>query len=415
MHDLLPEAQRDYALQVVRKLRNAGYEALWAGGCVRDLLLERTPKDYDVATNARPDEIRALFGHRQTLAIGAAFGVITVKGRRGAGQVEVATFRSDDQYDDGRHPRSVRFSDARQDALRRDFTVNGLFYDPIGEAVVDYVGGREDLQRKMIRAIGNPAERFNEDKLRLLRAVRFATGLDFAIDPATREAIGRMAGEIRVVSPERITAEVQRILTGPHRSRGVELLLETGLAAEVLPELAFRDPASRQHAMAVLDRLSQPTFPCSLAVLFHGRVEPGTALEITKRWRLSNREADRLVWLLTNYDALVGARGKRWSALQRILIAEGIEDLLAIRETEAQSGCGDAEDLAWCRVQLARSSAELDPPPLVTGDDLIRHGIQPGPAYRWLLERLRDAQLDGEICNRGQALALADQLLQRGP
>jgi tRNA nucleotidyltransferase/poly(A) polymerase len=248
-----------------------------------------------------------------------------------------------------------------------------------------------------------------------LRAVRFATGLDFAIDPATREAIGRMAGEIRVVSPERITAEVQRILTGPHRSRGVELLLETGLAAEILPELVFRDPSSRQQAMAVLDRLSQPTFPGSLSVLFHERVEPDAALEIAKRWRLSNREADRLVWLLTNYDALVGVRGKRWSALQRILIAEGIEELLAIREAEAQSGYGDAEDVAWCRVQLAKPRAELDPPPLATGDDLIRHGIQPGPAYRWLLERLRDAQLDGEISNRGQALALADQLLQQRP
>ena len=414
MHELLSEEQRDFAMEVVRKLRGAGYEALWAGGCVRDLLLDRVPKDYDVATSAQPGEIRTLFGHRRTLAIGAAYGVITVKGRRGAGQVEVATFRSDDEYDDGRHPRSVRFCDAREDALRRDFTINGLFYDPIGEEVVDYVGGRDDLKRQVIRAIGDPVQRFTEDKLRLLRAVRFATVLEFAIDPPTLEAIGRMAGQIHVVSPERITAEVRRILIDPHRSRGVRLLLETGLAEEILPEVVVREGSSREHRLAVLDQLPQATFPRSLAMLFFGRVEPDEALEIGKRWRMSNRDIDRVVWLLAHYEALSGARSKRWSAVQRIFIAEGIEDLLAIREAEARSGGGDAEEVAWCRGQLARPSAELDPPPLATGDDLVRHGISPSPAYRWLLERLRDAQLDGQIGDRQQALALADELLQGG-
>jgi tRNA nucleotidyltransferase/poly(A) polymerase len=413
MHELLPEEQRDFALEVVRKLRDAGYEALWAGGCVRDLLLDRTPKDYDVATNARPEETRGLFGHRRTLAIGAAFGVITVRGRRGAGQVEVATFRSDDQYDDGRHPNSVHFCNAREDALRRDFTVNGLFYDPVGQEVVDYVGGREDLGRKVIRAIGDPVQRFTEDKLRLLRAVRFATVLDFVIDPATLEAVGRMAGQIRIVSPERITAELQRILTDPFRSRGVELLLETGLAGQILPEMALSEPSSRKHALAVLDRIGQATFARSLAVLVHGQVEPGKALEIAKRWRMSNRDADRVLWLLANYNALTGARSKPWSALQRIFIAEGMEDLLAIHQAEAQTAGGDPQEVAWCRAQLGRPPAELDPPPLATGDDLIRHGIRPGPAYRRLLEQLRDAQLDGQIGDRQQALALADQLLPR--
>ncbi len=415
MRELLPEEQRRFAVEVVRRLRSAGYEAFWAGGCVRDLVLERTPKDYDVATNARPGEIRTLFGHWRTLAIGAAYGVITVKGRGGAGQVEVATFRSDNQYDDGRHPTSVRFSDAREDALRRDFTVNGLFYDPIGQEVVDYVGGREDLKRQVLRAIGDPVQRFTEDKLRLLRAVRFATVLDFAIDPPTLEAVGRMAQQICIVSPERITAEVQRILIEPHRSRGVRLLLETGLAAAILPEMVFQERSSREHALAVLDRLPQTTFPCSLAVLFHGRVGLEGALEIGRRWRISNRDADRVVWLLVHYEALAGARSKRWSAVQRLFIAEGIEDLLAIREAEARTGNGDAEEVAWCRAQLARPPDELNPPPLATGDDLVGHGIPPGPAYRWLLERLRDAQLDGQIGDRQQVLALADQLLQEEP
>jgi poly(A) polymerase len=265
----------------------------------------------------------------------------------------------------------------------------------------------------VIRAIGDPVQRFSEDKLRLLRAVRFATVLDFAIDPPTLEAVGRMAREIRIVSLERITGEVQRILTGPYRSRGVQLLLETGLAAQIVPEMVFQERQAREHALAVLDELPLATFPRSLAVLFHGRIGPDGALEIAKRWRMSNRDADRVVWLLTHYDALAGARSKRWSAVQRIFVAEGIEDLLAIREAEARTGGADAEEVAWCRGQLARPPAELDPPPLATGDDLVRHGIRPGPAYRGLLERLRNAQLDGQIGDRRQALALADQLLQQ--
>ncbi len=208
---------------------------------------------------------------------------------------------------------------------------------------------------------------------------------------------------------------MQRILAEPHCSRGVQLLLETGLAAEILPEMVFQDRSSREHVLAVLDQLPQATFPRSLAVLLHGRVEADGALEIGKRWRMSNRDNDRVVWLLAHYDALAGARSKRWSALQRTFVAEGIDDLLAIREAEARTGGGDAVEVAWCRAQLARPRAELDPPPLATGDDLIRHGIRPGPAYRWLLERLRDAQLDGQIGDRRQALALADQLLQEGP
>src|SRR5262249_40690266 len=232
------QRQREFALEIAKKLRAAGFEALWAGGCVRDQLLGLTPKDYDVATSAKPDEIRDLFGRRRTLPIGASFGVITVLGPSDAGQIEVATFRKDAAYSDGRHPDSVTFTDAEHDAQRRDFTINGLFFDPVQEEVVDYVGGQADLKAHIIRAIGNPRLRLSEDKLRMLRAVRFAAPFNFTIDPDTLHAIQEMAPQINTVSAERIGAELRRMLVDPNRAAALALLRETKLLAEVLPEVA---------------------------------------------------------------------------------------------------------------------------------------------------------------------------------
>ena len=208
MSVVIPQKQRDFAEEVVRKLQSAQFQAYWAGGCVRDQLLGRVPKDYDVATNAQPEQIREVFGRRRTLAIGAAFGVITVLGPKPAGQVDVATFRRDAHYSDGRHPDSVTFSSAEEDASRRDFTVKGLFFDPLSETVIDYVGGQEDLRGRVVRAIGDPQARLAEDKLRMLRAVRFAAVLDFQLDRATLEAITAMADQLPAVSPERIAARI---------------------------------------------------------------------------------------------------------------------------------------------------------------------------------------------------------------
>ncbi|MEX0586183.1 MAG: CCA tRNA nucleotidyltransferase, partial [Pirellulales bacterium] len=210
-------SQRDFALEIVRRLRDAGHEALWAGGCVRDQLLGLAPKDYDVATNATPDQIREVFGRRRTLPIGAAFGVITVLGPRSAGQIEVATFRTDATYSDGRHPDSVTFTNAEHDAQRRDFTINGLFFDPVANEVVDYIGGQQDLETRILRAIGDPRLRLREDKLRMLRAVRFAASFGFQIEPATLQAIQEMAPEVTTVSAERIGMEIRRMLTDSHR------------------------------------------------------------------------------------------------------------------------------------------------------------------------------------------------------
>jgi tRNA nucleotidyltransferase/poly(A) polymerase len=406
-----PAEQRRFALDVVRRLRAAGFEAYWAGGCVRDEVMGRTPKDYDVATSATPEQVRELFGRKHTLAIGAAFGVITVKGRRGLGMIEVATFRQDAAYSDGRHPDHVTFSSAREDAQRRDFTINGLFYDPIDQRVIDFVGGQEDLQRRVLRAIGSPRERFAEDKLRMLRAVRFAATFDFALDTETAAAIREMAAEIRVVSAERIAMEMRRMLVEPGRAYAVRLLLDVGLGEPVLPEIVPRDEAGRERleaALAVLDRLHKPGFPLALAALLDGMVDAPGAEQVGLRWRLSNEETDRTVWLVEHRAALAAPQYMRWSKLQPLLIAPGIEDLLALHEAAAPTG---PEDAAYCRERLRQPPELLNPPPLLTGDDLVVHGLRPGPMFKTLLERIRAAQLDDGIRTKADALAFADQFI----
>jgi poly(A) polymerase len=406
---------RQFALEVVRRLRAADFEAYWAGGCVRDELLGREPKDYDVATSATPAQIRSVFGRRRTLALGAAFGVITILGPRQAGQVEVATFRQDAEYSDGRHPDSVRFSSAREDAQRRDFTINGLFYDPVAQRVIDYVGGRKDLDRRVIRAVGDPLERFTEDKLRMLRAVRFSAAYEFSVEPKTLAAIRRMASEITVVSAERISTEMQRVLVDGNRATGMRLLLETGLATVILPEVVPSDQKLREEferSLRVIDRFNGPGVSLVLAGLLHNRVDAGGAEKVCRRWRLSNRQTDRVTWLVENHLALKGARTKRWSELQKILVTEGIDDLLALSEAEFRVAGVDTRDIDWCRSLLERPAEELDPPPLLTGDDLISHGVVPGPNYGILLQRVRDAQLDEEVRTPREALALVDRMLK---
>jgi len=410
---LSPDAQRRFATDLVRRLRAAGFQAYWAGGCVRDQWMGRTPKDYDVATDARPEQVREVFGPRRTIAVGAAFGVIAVLGPKGAGQIEVATFRRDATYSDGRHPDRVTFSTPAEDASRRDFTINGLFFDPLDQRVLDFVGGQADLAHRLIRAIGDPYERFAEDKLRLLRAVRFAAALEFAMEDGTREAVGRMAPEITAVSAERIAAEMERMLVDRHRVRAVRLFVETGLAAAVLPEIVPADPAqhSRLEAtLAVLERLVEPGFPLALAALLHAWVDGAAAAAVCQRWRLSNRHTQRTTWLVGHHGALREAQSMRWSQLQPLLAAEGSEDLIALEEAASLAATGDTSHVAWCQSLVARPREVLDPPPLVTGDDLLRHGVPPGPEYRALLGRLRDAQLDGDIRSQAEALELVDRL-----
>lgn len=409
-----PKKQRRFALEVVRTLRQAGYEAYWAGGCVRDELLGRTPKDYDVATNARPEEIRRLFAGRKVLEVGAAFGVMTIIGRRGEGQIEVATFRRDDTYSDGRHPDRVHFSTAEEDAKRRDFTINGLFYDPLEQRVIDFVGGTEDLRRGIIRAIGDPRERFAEDKLRMLRAVRFAATFGFAIDPATLQAIREMAPQISQVSAERIAAELERCLTDAHRRQAIELLVSSGLAEVILPELvaaAALCPEVWQENLQVLEKLVDPSLPLSWAVLFCGLILPEQADQIARRLRFSNQLREQIVWLMKSREWLGKGRQSRWSEVQPVVASAQACDLQAWAEALVQLGKLEPAELEWWRTKLALPAEVLNPPPLVTGSDLRELGVCPGPVYRRLLQEVRQRQLDGELTSREEALRWLRQSL----
>jgi poly(A) polymerase len=405
-----PQQQRRFAVEVVRQLRGAGFEAYWAGGCVRDELLGRRPKDYDVATNATPPQIRELFGNRRTLPLGAAFGVITVKGPRPAGMIEVATFRQDSEYSDGRHPDHVTFSSAREDATRRDFTINGMFFDPVGRQVIDFVNGQEDLQKRLIRAIGSPQLRFQEDKLRMLRAVRLTAAFGFSIDPATAAAIREMASEITVVSPERIAMEMRRVLTESGRVQGIRLLVDLDLAAAVLAEIAPRDELAHsrlENALIVLGRLQEPSFPLALAALLAAQDDAKMVRGVGLRWKLSNKESDETAWLVEHRGALTGAHSQRWSKLQPVLSHSCAESLVALHEASSPQ---DTDDAAYCRQRLAEPREKLDPPPLLTGDDLRRLGLLPGPQFKKILQTIRDAQLDGEIQTKTEAMTMAMEL-----
>ncbi len=410
MSDPDPKKQREFAVWVVRKLQERGYIAYWAGGCVRDQMLGRVPKDYDVATNATPDEVRNVFGMKRTFAVGAAFGVITINGPPGAGQIEVATFRTDSTYLDGRHPESVSFSSPKEDALRRDFTINGLFYDPIADRTVDYVGGVEDIERRIIRAIGDPYQRFAEDKLRMLRAIRFVAELEFELDPRTYEAIRTMADQIIQVSQERILMELERLLTAPARRKGVVLLRESGLLQVVLPELEPKDETQEQQWEANLDilaKLKEPSFPLAFATLARGFVEPGVITSLCRRLRMSNHQSDKIQWLLEHQRSLEGAEDKPWSEVQPILISAHIEDLLKWMEARSEVQNRPLKSVAWCRERLNWPKEQLNPPPLIRGDDLLETGLIQGPMFRQILDQVRKAQLDGLVTNREEALQFA--------
>jgi hypothetical protein len=327
------------------------------------------------------------------------------------GQIEVATFRTDSAYSDGRHPDSVHFTTAENDAARRDFTINGLFFDPVAGEVVDYVGGRADLERKLVRAIGDPRLRLAEDKLRMLRAVRFAATFGFTIEPETLRAIQEMAPSVHTVSAERIGMEIRRMLVGPNRAVAMDLLRETRLLPEVLPEVAKLVPGAAEETRRVLAELRSPTLPLALAALVWQYCDPQVPGHIGRRLRFTTREHERAAWLLAHIDVSRNALNAPWPQLQRVLVHDGAAELVALHE--AIAGPADAA-LIFCRDRLAWPADKLDPKPLLDGTDLIAHGLAPSPEFTRLLEAVRDAQLNGEVATTDEALGLVQRILAGG-
>jgi poly(A) polymerase len=408
------KTDREFATDVTKKLQTAGFKALFAGGCVRDQLLGRPPKDYDVATNATPDQVRELFGHKRTLAIGESFGVITVLGPRSVQPIEIATFRRDGGYSDGRRPDSVEFTDAREDAERRDFTINGMFFDPQTDSVIDYVGGQEDLKRKQIRAIGDAQARIEEDKLRMLRGVRFAATYEFSIEAQTLAAIQKRAPEIDAVSPERIGAELVRMFGHPNYVAAYRLLLESNLWEEILPNELSGESGGEPRRVAELTRLQISNVDSNqvaavIALLVRPALDrqrdPKKAAsllaQLKSAWKLKNELIKSIGWIVSAIAVLSDCHRKKWSEVQPWLIRADAAVALDV----VQAVGGDVEaSVEFARAKLLLPKEELNPDPLVTGGDLIELGISPGPKFKTILQSVRNGQLDGAISTRAQAL-----------
>jgi poly(A) polymerase len=420
------------AVAIVKRLREHGYESYFAGGCVRDMLLKKPPQDYDITTNAHPDEIAKIFP--QTIPVGVQFGVmlVLVEGQ----PFEVATFRHDGPYLDGRRPSHVRYGSLREDIGRRDFTINGMVYDPLQDQVIDWVDGRKDLKDKRIRAIGKPRERFEEDRLRMVRAIRFAASLDFSVEDDTFAAIRELAPTITVISWERIGDEVTRILTEGGARKGFELLDEAGLLKVLLPEIEAMKGVEQSpehhpegdvfiHTMLTLSYLDSPTetlaYGCLLhdvgkpacirredgRLTFYGHMERGAEMaeEILRRLKRTRATRERVAYLVRNHLRHLQAPNMRVSTLKRFLGEEGIDELLELTRIDALSANGDLQYYQFCKQKLAElKREEIHPTPLLRGKDLIAMGFSPGPIFHEILKQLEEAQLGGELSSPEQAI-----------
>lgn len=407
----MPEkSAKQAAERVVSTLRGAGHEALWAGGCVRDLLLNREPKDYDVVTDARPERVVDLF--KRTDVVGAKFGVVLV--RIWGHQIEVATFRADGPYADGRHPESVVFGNALDDARRRDFTVNGMFYDTTQNRVIDHVGGRRDLDARLIRAIGDPQARFAEDHLRMLRAVRFAARLEFTIEQASIDAIRGHAHMLPTISGERIRGELRLIVTSPNRAAGWRLIRSTGLADHLMAGVVW----SESEACAVADRLAalpdDPPFFLSLAAMLCGMAS-GDAETACKRAKCTNAESKGVGWLLGELPRVRAPKLLDLAGLKLLMADDRFDRLCDLLRADLLAR-SEPPSAHAAIVERSRSIPrdEVAPPPLVTGDDLLARHVPSGPDYATILETVYRAQLNNEIADRRAAVHLMDKLIGRG-
>jgi len=448
----VPSAKQ-HATDIVRTLRERGYQAYFAGGCVRDQILGREPADYDVATSATPPQVMEIFP--QTFAVGAQFGVVLVplaKPESGASAVgpdeevpvvEVATFRSDIGYSDGRHPDEVRFADdPKEDVRRRDFTINGLLLDPVKNEVLDFVGGRDDLDAGIIRTIGDPEQRFAEDKLRMLRAVRFAARFGYAIDPVTMAAVQRLSSQIDQVSRERVRDELTKMLTEGHARRAFQLLDESGLLKEVLPEISKMKGVEQPqqfhpegdvfvHTLLLLDKLDagcSPTLawgallhdvgkPATFRVApdrirFDGHVDVGVKLaaEICQRLRFSNTDTGQILALVDNHMRFGDVQKMKESTLKKFLRLPSFEEHLELHRIDCLSSNGITESYDYARQKLqTMPPEEIRPKPLITGRDLIAAGYEPGPKFADILAAVEDAQLEGRLASRENAMEFVNR------
>ncbi len=432
---------RDAALELARRLKAAGHEALFAGGCVRDCLLGHPPKDYDIATSATPAQVMKVFPGSNE--VGAHFGVVIAK--HGGHHVEIATFRTDGSYHDGRRPESVTFSTPQEDAKRRDFTINGLFEVPETGEVIDYVGGLSDLKAGIIRAIGDPAARFREDGLRLLRSVRFAARMGFTIEPETDAALRECAPLLDRISPERIRDEFSKILTSPRRREGIEHLVDSDLIRhfmpEVLPMIGCDQPPEWHpegdvytHTLIMLDMLAEdaPLELC-LAVLLHDIAKPPCrtidddggrirfnghdamgaqmAEAILRRLRYPNHTVNAVVAMVARHMQFMNVQQMRVAKLKRFMSEPTFEQEMELHRVDCGSSNGFTDNYEFLQAKEAEFAAEpLIPPPLVTGRDLIQLGLQPSPRFKEILEAVQTEQLEGRILAREPALAYLQQL-----
>jgi poly(A) polymerase len=386
----------DSAIEIIKQLRSHGHEAYFVGGCVRDMVMRIEPADYDIATSALPEQITAIFP--RTEAIGAQFGVVLVIQR--GHPFEVATFRSDEAYIDGRRPTGVVFTNARQDVLRRDFTINGLLYDPLAGDLIDYVNGRADIEAGIVRAIGDPHARFEEDKLRILRAIRFGARLGYTIEPATWDAVTTMAPKIHQVSSERIREELCRILTEGQAARGFRMLEESGLRNEILPELQWTS-----HIEKSLEFLRTGVMPDSaMGVLLH-HTHLDKVMAIVERLKFSRAEMHHIVALVENLPRFSEVRQMSISALKRFFRMNRFEDHLELARIHAAASGERPNDYEFAMGKRREwSDAQIRPQPLVTGNDLIALNLPPGPRFKEILTRVEDEQLEGRLTTRAQAL-----------
>ncbi len=408
---------RKFALEVAERLVAAGYQALWAGGCVRDYLMGQSPEDYDVATDAVPDQVRKIFGRKQTFAVGESFGVIVVLGPgKQYGQVEVATFRQDSLTSDGRRPDSIQFCSAQEDAQRRDLTINGLFYDPLNDQVLDYVGGRKDLEQKIIRAIGNPVARMQEDKLRMLRCIRFTSRFQFQLDQQTADAIRELAPQIQVVSKERIAQEMRKIFADKNRAFALQLIDSLGLFRVLFPELEqyWASSSFRSTTIKYFEQLQLQDYQLAFAILLremklsadsiNSSRSPSPVKKFCKALKFSNQETDCIDWLVAHQAALQQASNLALHQLKPLLCSPYTGQLLELTRLRTTVTNQPPDDFEYCMEYLKKTPPEvLDPPTLLSGDDLIKSGMKPGKNFSELLNKVRCAQLDEQIQTEQQA------------